>query len=395
MTNSLKRSISECLADGAKSLVVHDESLTDLSPISKLVELEELTLDAGCLTDYSHLAFLTSLRKLSLRSDEHFDLTPIASLSRLEELYICDGRIHDLRPIASISSLQHLSLSFLNEIDDLAPLGSLLYLRSIYLENCAGISDASPLSACTGIESIEFIDCFELHDLAFLPNLKSLNSVTLEGMSIRKLDDLRASCLVDFKCKETEEFHSTASSDTSNWSLKTIAERVESLLVTEIVKTVEGVAADQRFYCLLLYQHQPNDDDEAWPPTIVLGHESDRETIIKQENPSLSELWNAATLRNRDLSIELELNSPELIEACRIHDELMLEHHDWTSIPRILRNVVANLNAMDWSKTIQCSEALIVGAINNVGDLEPLDPKKEFERYAPKMLKMLKKKGLF
>lgn len=100
-------------------------------------------------------------------------------------------------------------------------------------------------------------------------------------------------------------------------------------------------------------------------------------------------------LWNGDFSIELELDLLELVEVCWIYDELMLENYDWILKLRIFCNVVVSLNVRDWLIIKGFSEVLIVGVMINVGDLELLDLKKEFERYVFKVLKMLKKKGLF
>ncbi len=116
-------------ADLAKisSLNCGFRSITDISPLAHVVNLEYLVLDQNQLSDVTPLTGLTKLRSLSLSQNHIEDVTALAGLSGLTFLWLGENQISDVAPLARLTSLRMLALP-VNRIADLSPLNALKQL---------------------------------------------------------------------------------------------------------------------------------------------------------------------------------------------------------------------------------------------------------------------------
>ena len=82
-------------------------TVADISPLTQLTELEELTLRGTAVSNLHGIDRLTSLRKLDLAATEVRDLTPLTSLPSLEVLSIEGVPVADLRPLRDMPGMQN------------------------------------------------------------------------------------------------------------------------------------------------------------------------------------------------------------------------------------------------------------------------------------------------
>ena len=139
--------------------------ITDLSPLSGLTNLEVLQLSDGNsmvyseLSDLTPLENLTNLRVLLIPDRSNIqDLSPLSQLTALEELSIMGshhtegGLISNLEPLAGLSHLRVLSLNVGSA--DLSPLRNLASLESVEISGDIYVDDLSVFSQLTNLKTL-------------------------------------------------------------------------------------------------------------------------------------------------------------------------------------------------------------------------------------------------
>ena len=145
--------------------------LTDISPLARLRELDEVTLYDCQVRDISPLAELTGLRHLTISGGPEFlpcDLTPLKELQTLS--------LHTT-PRCNMPKLPgKLSSLSVSEIDDLECLRGMESLVGLRLDNNPNLSDLAPLTDCPSLERLSLVDTAvsDLSPLAGHPSLKEL-----------------------------------------------------------------------------------------------------------------------------------------------------------------------------------------------------------------------------
>ena len=77
----------------------------DLCPLTKLVQLEVLSLSGNGITDITLLSHLTKLRKLHLTHNYITDITPLSHLIELRELDLRNNYIEDFSLVLNFPNL--------------------------------------------------------------------------------------------------------------------------------------------------------------------------------------------------------------------------------------------------------------------------------------------------
>lgn len=123
-----------------------DAGWSDVSALAELTKLERLDLRSSEVVRLEPLRELATLRELNLRGCTSLsDLSPLAHLAQLEHLRLGYTRVRDLRPLAKLERLTTLDLAG-TPITDVAPLFGLPSLRKLDLGAC-DIDHVSPLLA--------------------------------------------------------------------------------------------------------------------------------------------------------------------------------------------------------------------------------------------------------
>jgi len=205
-------------------LSLTDNMISDLTPLSGLVNLRRLLLSANQISDISPLSTLTDLNFLALAHNEISDLTPLKELENLRNLTIASNPVSieqadsiqaalprceilgvNRNPITNerlatmvangtISrSETNLSLTY-HSISDISSLSDLTNLISLRLSGNQ-ISDITPLAELTNLNILALSrnQITDLTPLANLTNLgKDLGELSLDGNQITSLEGLES-----------------------------------------------------------------------------------------------------------------------------------------------------------------------------------------------------------
>lgn len=192
------------------SLVINNNNLSDLSPISGLKELKYLDISHNNISDISFVSELTDLEWLSMRCNEIEDISALRKLNKLNYVCLEMNKIKDISVLSSLTSLKETdNLNFeQNSITDISVLSEFKNLRWICLYGnnisdissiamlnklegiSAGennISDISPLMSLSELTDIDFCDN-EISDISPLVKLKKINRLYLSNNHISDLD---------------------------------------------------------------------------------------------------------------------------------------------------------------------------------------------------------------
>lgn len=158
-------------------------SAKDLSPISSLTKLTELNMSTDSVNIVS-LSSLTNLTKLNLSGSYRLsNLSPISHLVNLEELVLGNTRfntssspIEDISFIKNLKLLESISINRTN-LNDISHLQALKKLTSISLENNR-IQDISVLSDLSNIETLNLAGN-QINDVSSINTLSKLHTVNL------------------------------------------------------------------------------------------------------------------------------------------------------------------------------------------------------------------------
>ena len=127
----------------------NSNSVSDLSPLAGLTQLEGLDLWQNSVTDISALAGLTNLTHLGLVGNNISDVSVLIGFTNLESLWLDGNPISDFSPLAGLTKLRRLGLDS-TSISDLSPLTGLTNLTWMRVGR-NNITDLSPLVANTGL----------------------------------------------------------------------------------------------------------------------------------------------------------------------------------------------------------------------------------------------------
>jgi Leucine-rich repeat (LRR) protein len=93
-----------------KSIVIVDEEIEDLRPLSQFIELEKMHLERVGLINLESVAAIKAVKDLSITKSPIKNLEPLNQLYKLEKLILDFTAVEDLRSLEKMQSLKHLSL---------------------------------------------------------------------------------------------------------------------------------------------------------------------------------------------------------------------------------------------------------------------------------------------
>lgn len=104
-----------------KELIISNNKLTDLSPVSGLTQLEKLTFHNNDVSDISFVKNLKKLKVFGAENNDISDISPLSGLTSLEEVWLQKNGISSISALSKCNKLKYVSLSD-NLITDLTPL---------------------------------------------------------------------------------------------------------------------------------------------------------------------------------------------------------------------------------------------------------------------------------
>lgn len=136
------------------------------------------------LSNITPISNLTRLRQVSLNSNSISDITPLGKLENLEELDMIRNKIENINPIANLKKLKKINMSnnFIVDISILRNLTELSYINFDYNY----ISDISGITGLTQLQVIE-MRCNKIKDISAIGSMRTLYFLNLMNNSISDL----------------------------------------------------------------------------------------------------------------------------------------------------------------------------------------------------------------
>ncbi len=165
------------------------QDISDISPLSSLTKLKELTLDQNYkISDITPLRNLTALEWLNLSNNLITDITALEKLTRLKNL---DLQFNDIKSISALYNLKDISELQISgaSFSDVKPLEGFLKIRLLWLIHCT-INDISYLENLINIENLH-LAWNQISDITPLSNMKKLEWVALEMNNVADITPLK------------------------------------------------------------------------------------------------------------------------------------------------------------------------------------------------------------
>lgn len=161
-----------------------NSNITDLSFITEMQNLRELTIQFGNITDITAISKLKHLTNLNLNFNKISDISPLKNSTKLVTLYLDSNRISDISPISGMTNLNCLSLNS-NELLEIKAVSGLTSLTSLFIDD-NHVSDLSPIKELKRISNLSFSNT----DVSDISPIEGLNKITHLTMGNNKISDI-------------------------------------------------------------------------------------------------------------------------------------------------------------------------------------------------------------
>lgn len=186
-----------------------DTKISDLSPLSGLLHLENIILTLTQVRDLKPLSNLVNLQYINFNNTQVEDLSPLSGMKNLQKIFMDETPVTDLRPLSSLFDLRHVDLRG-TRVEDLEPLSGLLNLRQLdlvntrvkFLDPLSGllklnqlylvntpVEDLNPLFGLLSLEEL-YVDSTQVSDLSPISGLVSLKQIDLSNTMVSDLSPL-------------------------------------------------------------------------------------------------------------------------------------------------------------------------------------------------------------
>lgn len=126
-------------------LYLKQDGLNDISPLSGLVNLEQLDVSGNYeIADIDAVKDMKKLKSLNVSMNAVPDLTAVSGLTKLERLNAANNKIQTLPDMSKLTSLNALDLSD-NQLKDVSQISSLVSLEELNLSGNSDLTDIGPL----------------------------------------------------------------------------------------------------------------------------------------------------------------------------------------------------------------------------------------------------------
>lgn len=170
-----------------ETLSLYNIAIADISPLSGLNKLESLNLHGNSIKDITAIQTLTNLKQLLLSDNQIIDISALKQLINLDRIWLFENKIYDLTPLAELKNLKHLVLDK-NDIKDVAPLSGLTSLEELKLDENQ-IVDIEPLRTLKNIKELR-LSKNKITDIRPLSELKNLTHIFLDNNNIEDVKPL-------------------------------------------------------------------------------------------------------------------------------------------------------------------------------------------------------------
>lgn len=200
--------------------------IKDLTPLSKLENLEELTIWGTGVTDLNPIKHLPKLRRIDAKMTRISDLKPVAEMKNLFALDVLQAPVVDITPLAGHPALHEVVLCS-TKVPDITPLYDYAE-RITYLDLCN-----------TGYATPKELARFENAQKLKLWGLKIKDAAVFSGMADLRYLDLRNTPVASLKPLEKLEKLETLIVAETKVSKKEIARFKKLRPAVNVVELVE------------------------------------------------------------------------------------------------------------------------------------------------------------
>jgi hypothetical protein len=170
-----------------QSLYLSDSAITNLDPLSTLINLRVLDVGSTAVNDLSPIAGLTQLFGLYLDGTKIIDLSPLNAMQSVKTLWLGNSEPCSLQGVERLGSLTALRVIGLG-VTDLGPITALGNLTDLWLHGI-GTSDLSPVARLTGLTRLSISFC-EMDDPSPVSGLFKLVDLDVQQTRVRDLTAL-------------------------------------------------------------------------------------------------------------------------------------------------------------------------------------------------------------
>ncbi len=171
-------------------LVLCDNMITDISPLTNMPCITELYISGNPISSIAALSEVPTLTLLDVSDTFVTDLTPLHG-SRLQSLSLFNVPIEDYSVLSGLQQLETLKVNHLNS-DSIAKCGRFDQLVTLFLCDSPALTNLTPLS---GLTRLTFLDLSNngITDVAGVEHLTNLDYVCLIGNPVSDLSPLTKS----------------------------------------------------------------------------------------------------------------------------------------------------------------------------------------------------------
>ena len=155
---------------------VHNGGLGSLEDLKNLKNLRRINIALEEISDLTPLSGLIEIEQIMIKHNPIEDITPLSSLINLRELYIFDTRVSDLSPLAACFMLESIDIGQ-TYITSAEALEGIIGLKNLYM-NKTPIRTLSGIDKFTKLEKISLSQVAD-GDLSPLLKLENLKAVEL------------------------------------------------------------------------------------------------------------------------------------------------------------------------------------------------------------------------
>lgn len=180
------RLIEEAKTKGARELLIDHPNLQKLpDELFAFEDLEQLGVWHSAVETLDGVARLR-LKSFALRGTLVEDLSPLSTLVSLEEVSLTSVDLTSIAPLARLSSLRRLFISDDELLSDIAPIGELLDLEFLSFRYCPNVTSIDALFGLTKLKLLD-LDATGVSDISAVSNMRTLNSLLLAATGVSDL----------------------------------------------------------------------------------------------------------------------------------------------------------------------------------------------------------------
>lgn len=161
----------------------------EMNKLRGQVDRGEIESGDGAISDLRDITKLKNIQQLSLGYHDFTDMSAITQLSRLQSLELYNCPISDIGVIRLLPKLKHFVLTQCDSVTDISPLANCPGIKELILVSCLA-DDFSPLASLGDLDYLHMINIDTEEYLPFL-NGKTIHQFKVAASSLASVDELK------------------------------------------------------------------------------------------------------------------------------------------------------------------------------------------------------------